>query len=1260
MTNYAQQHNLIKTINWEDIELQIENNANYRNITHTGFYTSSESFNKVDAKLVNLTFTPATKLEKENLTSIVNSPEISLKTSVVYVQKKAQVEYSFLPYRLNPESNEIERVSSYEVIFTLSNDSRKNSISRTYAKNSLLQEGNWYKIKVDTTGIFKLTYNQIEKIGLSKPENARLYSYGGKQLPYANSEENFDDLVEIPIEMYKGSDGIFNAGDYILFYAEGPTIWKFDANLNMFVHEKHHYSNYTYLFISDYEGTGGRRINLIDNSNLTENYSTSTFDSYQCHELNTNNLIQSGRTWYGEEFRPGNSIDFNFTFPNIVSTKPLQLYTNIVGRKKISSQSCYFSISANNTKIGNIDVLTKYGDYTYAYAYDKYFEISNPESSINLDLKFNGESSDMEGYLDFICLNAKEKLIQHESQITFRDKNSASPNTIAKFEISNNGKNLSIWNISDGVNPYELKTTSSSSTTSFKIATDTIEQFISFDRSSFLTPIIDGDDLGIVENQNLHGVGMHDMIIVTHPLFMKQANELAEWRRSYDGLSVYVTTPDKIYNEFSSGSPDISAIRNFIRMLYDNSSSESQAPKYLLLLGDGSYDNLSQKSDNSNFIPTYQNQRSLQETLSYVSDDFFGLLDLGEGEHLVEGYKEITGMLDIAIGRFPVQNTDEAQLLVDKIKHYQSSASFGNWRTKICLIGDDEDGGLHMTQAEEIGSEIIRVNHPEYNVDKVFLDAFKQISTPSGQRFPYITQALNDKVEQGALIIDYVGHGNPRILAHEEILGVDDIRSWKNWDKLALFVTASCEVGRFDDFNQYSFGEWLVLNPDGGGIAALTTTRVVYSGGNHALSKTFFNNVFNTDITLGDALRIAKNKQGATGTNHRNFSLLGDPALKLAVPKNKIVIGSINNKFLPINTNIANIPTSEKIATQIYEPGDTINALSKATVQGFITNISDAPIYDNGVLYITIYDKNDTLYTYGQDNPALEFTLQDKILYKGKASIVDGFFEFDFIVPKDINYTFGKGKISLYAILDSTEAIGYSENIVIGGNSDDIDLDINGPEISLYINDTLFVNGGITDENPLFLAHLTDTNGINTTGNGFGHNITATLDGNQDNIYILNSYYEGNLDEYNSGKVKYPFYNLTSGYHYIEFKVWDIYNNSTESSLEFYVHEGNDMVIENMYNAPNPFYDETHFSFEHNVGSGNFDIKIRIFDLMGNEVSQIIKKNNTAGYAIEPIAWNGTSFGGVKLPKGMYIYRVEISTVDGNIATKSSKLMIFR
>lgn len=1122
-------------------------------------------------------------------------------------------------------------------------------------QNSAMESGNWYKIKIDQTGVYKLTYDELLEIGLTNPENVQLYGYGGNQLSFYNSDFSGDDMVQNPIVMEKGSDDIFNEGDYILFYTKGPLSWTYNEDDDFFEHHIHQYSNYIYLFLTD-SFSDGQKIES-DNSNYTSNYSSDEMDDLKVYHNETYNLITSGRFWYTDKLSPGSSVDCSFTFPNLIENSSVNVQMLSAGHKIANTNNLVLTVSENSTALATVTTSSAYSTYVYAIPQSTTFNFIPSSNSFTLNCKYSGSSSAAEGYIGYLELNARSNLTYQNEQLLFRDKNSVGDGTITTFNLNNNGTEISVWDVTSDVSPIKMNCTTNGNSTKFTIPTDSLKEFIAFDDATLLSPITKGDGLGLVSNQNLHGIESCNMVIVTLPDYMSQAEELAELRRAEPyNLNVNVVTPEQIYNEFSSGTPDASAIRNFVRYLYNNQKNSDEPLKYLLLFGDGSYDNKGITNDNLVTIPTFESENSTSEGSSFVTDDFYGLLEEGEGEYI--------GSLEIGIGRFPVSTVDQAQLIIDKIKNYESEQSLGNWRSRICFIADDEDSGTYVSNAEVLANKTILSNQPQYNIEKIYFDAYTQEETPAGQRYPDVTDAINNVVKKGALIINYIGHGNPSKLGHEDVLLTSDVQKWKNYNKLAVFVTASCEVGRFDDHEVTSLGEWILLNANGGGVAAFTTTRVVSSGGNQALDSNFLKNAFDPDLCLGDMIRIAKNKTASkSDTNKRNFTLLGDPSMKLAVPVKKVLLTQINDTPVSSLTSEETSIESNSLLKSTDTSNDTISALSTVKISGYLVDENEDLIDQDGVLYLSVYDKAQTIYTKGNDSdsPVLTFEIQNSVLYKGKASVSNGFFETEFILPKDIDYSVGNGKISLYATLeDSSDANGYSEDLIIGGTSESSLSDTEGPTIELFMNDTTFVNGGITDENPVLLAKLSDNYGINTSGNGIGHNITAILDSNYSSALILNDFYEGELDQYNCGEVQYPYSELEPGYHTITFKAWDINNNSSSAEIGFYVYGSTDVVIDDLRNAPNPFSDGTYFMFNHNQSETEFVATIRIYNTLG-ALMQIIETNAYNGtYSVDPIYWDGTSAGGQKLEDGIYIYKMEIKTSDGQKSSKSSKLMIFK
>ena len=751
-----------------------------------------------------------------------------------------------------------------------------------------------------------------------------------------------------------------------------------------------------------------------------------------------------------------------------------------------------------------------------------------------------------------------------------------------------------------------------------------------------ITPILEGDDVGPVPNQNLHGLQGRNYVVVSHPEYISFARSLAAHRHDRDGLDTVVVTPGQIYKEFSSGKPDVSAIRDFLKMLYDRAATQEDMPKYVLLYGDGSYHNKGRDENNTNFILTYQSPNSLSPVSSFVTDDFFGLLDDDEGGS--------SGLMDIGIGRFPVSTEEQARNAMTKTISYDQLDKMGDWRNVVCFIGDDQDYNLHMRQADEL-ADYVETNYPSFSIGKIYLDAYPQISTPSGKRYPDVNEALNQRVNKGALIINYTGHGGENGLAHERILTINDIVSWQNRDKLPLFMTATCEFSRFDDYEHTSAGELVFLNPEGGGIALFSTTRLVYAGPNHVLNERFYEHVFTRDdqhrnYRLGDIMRLTKNDVSA-GINKLNFTLLGDPAVELAYPKNRIRVLTINE-------------------TDVTQATDTLKALGKVTITGSVEDeLGNALSTFNGIIYPTVYDKKSEIKTLSNDgDPEMTFSLRDRILYKGKASVTNGNFSVNFIVPKDISYNYDYGKLSFYAADNSADASGSYEQVIIGGSADSVANDTDGPDIQIYMNDEHFVFGGMTDADPQLLVFVSDSNGINTIGSGIGHDITAIMDQQTTQTIVLNDFYEADTDSYQSGKIRYPLKSLEAGQHHLKVKVWDVYNNSSEQYIEFVVNTEQDLVLKHVLNYPNPFTTHTQFFFEHNQPDTDLEVLIQVFTVSGKLVKTLERQVTSTGYRSAPIDWDGLDDFGSKIGRGVYLYRLKVRTSLGQTAEKFEKLVI--
>jgi len=1164
--------------------------------------------------------------------------KITVTTSLSYEKKQPYISISFVPIRKNEYLGFYEKLVSFELEFLPSQimGSAGSKASITYSSSSVLSNGNWYKIAVQNTGLHKISYNDLSNMGINaggiNPKNIRIYGNGGGMLPEITDDFRYDDLVENAILVVGEDDGKFDQGDYILFYGESPHSWKYNYLTDLFEHKSHLYSDYTYYYITTDLGLG-KRVETIESTQSEPTHIVYHFSDYAFHEVDNVNLIKSGRNWYGEVFDFLTTYDFGFNFPDIDKSSEVNIKSSVVAR---SSNTSSFTITADGANlVASIPAISTNYNSQYARQVNVSTDFLPSSSEINVSVKYNKTASNSIGWLNYLEINARRSLKFSGEQMLFRDGLSAGYQNVAEYHLSNAPSGVVIWEVTESVNPKKIIAHIAGNLQTFNLEADTVREFIAFNGNSFYTPVF----INTVPNQNLHALGQLDYIIVSHPMFLDQANRLAQHHHDVDNLSSVVVTPQEIYNEFSSGAQDICAIRNFVKMFYDR-ASEGNEPRYLLLFGDGSYDNKERLPENTNFIPTYQSTESLHPIVSFVTDDFYGFLDDGEGSGTND-------MLDIGLGRLPVKSVEEAEEALYKILHYATPSDLvmGDWRNNVCFVADDEDSHIHFVQAENLAN-FVDTAYGSYNVNKIYLDAYAQVSTPGGQRYPSVNEAINEQIEKGALIMNYTGHGGEVGWAHERVLEISDINEWGNMDNMPVFVTATCEFSRFDDPERTSAGELVMLNADGGGLALFTTTRATFGSPNYNLNRSLYEYAFpkiNGEFpTLGDIIMLSK-RQSGSDNNGKKFVLLGDPAQRLAYPEYDIAATSINYE------NISSEP-------------DTINALSKVTITGEVQDNQGVKMTGfDGTIHTTIFDKPLTINTFGNDgNSTKRFNIQKSILYKGKTSVSKGTFELTFVVPKDIAYKYGYGKISFYACNGDIDANGYNKNIVIGGFDENMTDDDTGPEIKLYMNNEYFIDGGITDENPVLLALVSDESGINTVGNGIGHDITAVLDGNSDDIRVLNEYYESELNTYTSGTVRYPFFNLSEGPHSIIFKVWDAYNNSSEATINFVVSYSDQLVFDDLLNYPNPFSEYTYFTFQHNQTEQYMDVEIYIFALSGQLVNQIFETIYADGYKPEPIVWDGNDLYGSQVSNGVYIYTIRIRNSRGESSEKSEKLIISR
>jgi len=1165
----------------------------------------------------------------------ISIPEtIEPTVSIVKQRKVPFTEVSFLPFRRNPENGMIEKVVSFGLTcyFGEAGPEATSFTPASYTEHSVLATGTWYKFSASGNGVYMLSYDDLinADINLSGVDahTIKIYGNGGGMLPEANDAPRVDDLRELSIQVVGEEDGQFNQGDYILFYGESQNAWFYNSTDGLFRHRKNIYADNTYYFLT-FGGVDGHRLITEAGTTAPPTNTITRFNDYAFYEKDDINLIKSGREWFdGEYFDFTLKRNYSFAFPDLDQSAPACVTASVAARS--TSGNSWFNVVVNGQPLFNVSISQVSGDFLAVYAREKTETgcVTLDRPSLDIQLTYNKPGAAAIGYLNYLEVNVMRQLKISGSQLLFRSIESTGKDRISEFKLTTQGQQVQIWDVTRPDSILHIQAHIIGSTYSFRLLTDTLREFVAFDGTGFQRL----DFVSRVENQDLHGAGIYDYVMVTYPTFLPEAERLAQFHQEKNGLSVLITTPQKIFNEFSSGAQDLSAIRDFMRMMYLRAPAGNE-PKYLLLLGDASYDYKSREENNTNFVLAYQSPESLDPVDSYVTDDFFALLDDEEGQGTGGG-------LDLGVGRLPVMSAQEAKEAVDKILHYcsESDSVKNDWRNVISFVADDGDGNLHLNQVEGL-TNIIATNYAVYNIDKIYLDAYQQLSTPGGQRCPEVNDAINRRVEKGAMIVNYTGHGGELGWAHERVLEVADIKAWTNFDNMPVFVTATCEFSRYDDPERVSAGEWVFLNPKGGGIALFTTTRPTFAGSNFALASNFYNVAFEKVngeyLRMGDLILLSKNSTSSSA-NTRKFVLLGDPALKMAYPKLNVVTTSITS--------------------------DTLKALSEVTISGEVQYGNGALASDfNGVVFPTVFDKPSEIMTLGNDGDSpIEFIVQKNQIYKGKVKVSEGQFSFSFIVPKDIAYKFGTGKISYYAKSAETDANGFDTLIVVGGFDSQAVIDNQGPDITLYMNEIGFVSGGITNQSPVLLAYVTDESGINTVGNGIGHDITAILDEDSQNPQILNDYYVADLDTYQNGWISYPYYNLSEGRHTIRLKVWDVFNNSSEAVISFVVFNTGKFVMDHLYNYPNPFQDKTTISFETNQTDMNVAVEIQIYTLYGKLVKTIRKTEFINGFRIEPVIWDGTADGGWKVSTGTYVYRAIVQLPDGSVNTATSKLVVIR
>ncbi|WP_159021617.1 type IX secretion system sortase PorU [Formosa sp. L2A11] len=1227
----------------------------------------SSSFNESSARLENVTYTSISKTELKGLdvSTIPNALQFELHKSIARYKSYGFLEVSPI---IKDGKNSYKKITSFNLVYNSSATSRSSLeySSTPSVSSSVLKSGEWFQFYVDTTGVYKLSKSFLQQLGVSvnsiNPKQLKIYGNGGAMIPYENSETQYFDVTENAIKVIGEDDGSFDDDDYILFYAIGPNAYNEESNTNI-----NSYTTKTSYFLKT-DGVEGKRIQSFQSSSNTADYVVNTHQTYLFHETDDYNLAQVGRRWFGDRFDVTLQKSFSFEVPDLVTSEEITFKAYVASTSESTSS---FQVAINGASVGTLSI-NGASDPTLANESSMNKSVAVSSDDITVSLTYNKQSNPSAlGYLDYISIEATRALTFYGEQFGFYNTEVALRSGYVEYQLANAASISEIWNVTDPFSVASLSNSESASTLSFVRQSGRLETFVAVTASDYYSPTKASNSR--IENQDLKGTVFLDddgqfldvdYIIVAPSSFYAQAVRLAEIDKAQYGLNVKVATLDAIYNEFSTGNQDISAIRNFVKYVYDNASTSDKAVKYLCMFGDSSYDYKGRLSTNSNYVPSWHEYNSFSLTSSYVSDDFYGMMDANEGS------MSTSDQLDLALGRVLADDVSQAKEMVDKIERYYQEGAYGSWRNTVVMVSDDVDDSWEYILEEttdEIADEISE-QKPFINITKIHSDAYNQESSSGGDRYPEVKEAMINAMQNGALLVNYFGHGGEDGLAAERIFMATDAADLSNEYKMNCFITVTCEFTRFDNPLRETAGEVTYWNAEGGAVGLLTTTREIFvSVGisfNTILSEYLFS--YNTEDSYSDdeypsmaeALRLTKTNSAISNSSQRHLVFfIGDPAMKLAIPEPNIKLTKVNGK---------------SITGEI----DQLKALDKVSFSGEVTDTAGNLLTDyNGILSSTVYDKDISRTTLGNDGTVvgddvyiMDYTTLGEIIFRGQASVVAGQFSFDFVVPKDIGVPVGAGRVSFYAKTDETleDQAGAGVNVIqVGGINEDAEEDDIGPVINLYMNDESFVSGGITNESPSLLVKLEDENGINTSS-GIGHDLVAIIDGDEVNPYVLNDYYQTDVDDYQNGVATYPFRDLETGLHTLTVKAWDVYNNSSTAEIQFMVYNENEsLVITNVLNYPNPFVNYTEFWFNHN-SSGTLDVSIQIFTVSGKLVRTLNGQTNTADCCSSgnsslsrDIVWDGRDDFGDKIGKGVYVYKLKVRSESLNkTVEKIEKLVI--
>ena len=1131
----------------------------------------------------------------------------------------------------------MNRLKTYAIFFALLlfGYGGKRLSGQTHASQSVLAQHTWYKIAVDKEGVYKLDYAAFESMGIDmailKPNQIRLFGNESGSLPEANAATRPDDLTEMALYVEGESDGTFDEEDFMLFYAQEPTRWTNKTNnLRVYERERNYYTDSTYYFLCVDSGANGIRIAHQASQSLDEaDVIITEFPDFAWHETELFSPFNIGRNWFGEMLSGQDSLlNIKFHLPNLVKEKTVYIKTKIMARSLTSATR--YDLWVNDNAVMNNGVINAVSSSGYHYGnsvtLDRQMTIGSDTLDFNLRLLSTTAGNIM--MLDYVELFFWRQLKRVGRQFPFRLSPTQLTQNVAAVWIQDANSDCILWDVSQPLRPCVQEGVLSAGNYVFAISEASERRYLMFEPASAM-PI---GSWRAVANQNLHAITEADALIFTAPLFRQHAEDLADFHRQNDGLTLLVVDVNEVYNEFSAGIADPTAIRDFIRMVYARSQHRLQ---YVIMFGRPSFDYRNLGGFNANFVPCYEEKYDTEHLVDQMgTDDYFGLMDEDEGANCV-------GKVDLGIGRLPVSKPAEAENVVRKIKHYHDMAAMhGEWKTNFLLLtGDDSNG--YMMHSEEIGTAIDTSAHA-INPLKIYTMGYPKEQTPAGPRIPKAHDDLISAFNKGFIGLSYSGHGGVKGLTSVGVFSISDMPLLKNKDRLPFLFTATCEYAKYDDPSFVSAGELLFLMPEGGAGALLTSCRPTIAQNNANLGRSLMRAMFKRDADgkpkrFGDIMKAAKSDDAvfaATTSNNPTASkslcyfFMGDPLLRFPMPEGHIATVKINGK---------NPHTTQT----------NLHGMSMVNIEGEVRKHDGSLDADfNGKLWLRFFDKKTTAYI--SANGTTHYTHYRDVIHTGYASVRNGRFTASMQIPSDIHPDDGTPRLNYYAYdsIRQIEAMGAFEHMTLGGTDPAVAPDNEGPQISFYWNTPDFVNGEQSERHGVLYADLYDAQGIYHYDFGLGRDIVLGSNVSAFNNTVLNDVFEPAIDDFRRGRIAFPIENLKPGQYEFSLRAWDTQNNATTARLWFVVAD--DVFLSGVGNYPNPFSGETNITIKHSGDDGVFDLSLQVFDVMGRHVATVEDRLESHKGDIGPLRWDGKDTFGNNLPTGLYLYRLTLSDEQGH------------